>query len=135
LDGGCGIKRRSDEQDDQNLGLDAKDRSSATEMIDRMLQRSVRQIYKQELMKVIARKISRATKQLLDEEYFLVKRWSFGGDLSITSWSVLLEMDDDYILLQRWELAGFVSNFLNVLQYSGGPQRTAGFSKSQSDNK
>jgi hypothetical protein len=85
LDGGCGIKRRSDEQDDQNLGLDAKDRSSATEMIDRMLQRSVRQIYKQELMKVIARKISRATKQLLDEEYFLVKRWSFGGDLSITS--------------------------------------------------
>jgi hypothetical protein len=47
-------------------------------------------------MKVIAKETSCATKQLLDEEYFLVKRWSFGGDTSTTSWSVLLEIDDDY---------------------------------------
>ncbi|CAN9299987.1 unnamed protein product [Alternaria alternata] len=64
----------SDEQDDQNLGLDAKDKSSATETIDRMIQRFVQQIDKQELMKVTAKEISRATKQLLDEEYFSVKR-------------------------------------------------------------
>jgi hypothetical protein len=38
----------SDEQDDQNLGLDAKDKYSATETIDRMIQRSVQQIDKQE---------------------------------------------------------------------------------------
>jgi hypothetical protein len=36
-------------------------------------------------MKVIAKETSCATKQLLDEEYFLVKRWSFGGDTSTTS--------------------------------------------------
>jgi hypothetical protein len=75
----------SDEQDDQNLGLAAKDKPSTTETIDRMIQRSVQQIDKQELMKVIAKETSYATKQLLDEEYFLVKRWSFGGDTSTTS--------------------------------------------------